>query len=226
MQQASHREKIISGLGGALSIGVLFFLTRWLEGQMQWRLLLVASMGATAVLLFAAPRVELARPWNVIGGHMVSALVGVSVHRFVPGILTGSALAAGLAISAMYYLRCLHPPGGATALVAVIGGAPVEALGYVYVLFPVGLGALLMVLIAIAFNYPLVYRRYPAGLFREPARRKATDDNKHYDDISHADFVAALAELDNYVDISERDLLRIYAIATRHHEREKGQGGL
>lgn len=203
----------MSGIGGMFSIGVLFSITASFEQGLHWNIILVASMGATAVLLFATPRVAFAQPWNIIGGHMISALIGVIIYKVVPNLVLASALAAGLAITAMYYLRCLHPPGGATALVAVIGGEPVHELGMLYVLFPIGIGALLMVLIAIAFNYPHEARRYPANLFASPGKT-----TKPYPDISHADFVAALAQMDSYVDISEEDLLRIYAMATQNHE--------
>ena len=206
MNISTHREKLISGLGGAISILSVFWVVQFFEHGLHVRLLLIASMGATAVLLFAAPLSPFSQPWNVIGGHVVSAIIGVTVALLVPDAVLGGALAAGLAITAMYYLGCLHPPGGATSLIPLISGTVINSYGYTFVLFPVGLGAVLMVVIAIAFNYPFVWRRYPEGLF--PTKANA------YPDISHADLVKALAEIDTYVDISEQDLLRIYEIAS------------
>ena len=84
--------------------------------------LVVASMGASAVLLFAVPHGPLSQPWALIGGHMVSAFIGVSCATLVPDTITAAALAVGLAIGAMHLLRCIHPPGGATALAAVVSG--------------------------------------------------------------------------------------------------------
>ncbi len=179
-------------------------------------------MGATAVLLFAAPHSPLSQPWNVTGGHIVSAFVGVLVHGLIANQFFAGGLAVGIAITAMYYLKCLHPPGGATALVAVIGGSSVDSFGFSYVYFPVGLSAVLMVLIAIAFNYPFKWRRYPAVLSAvHPTHEIMPDPDKHYPDITHADLVAALSEIDGYVDISEQDLLRIYEIATNRAHPSK-----
>ena len=109
----THFEKIISGIGGAIAIGVIFWLTRFGSMELGAKALFVASFGASAVLLFAAPHSLLAQPWNVLVGHGVSAVIGVAIHKLVPDPVLGTALAAGLAISAMYYLDALHPPGGA-----------------------------------------------------------------------------------------------------------------
>ena len=93
---------------------------------------IVPSMGASAVLLFAVPHSALGQLWNVIGGHLISAGIGVACYQWLPsnGIAAGASV--GLAIGAMYYTRCIHPPGGATALAAVIGGPNIHALGYQY----------------------------------------------------------------------------------------------
>ena len=215
MYASSHSEKLISGLGGFISIFAVYLITSLFETALQAQILFVASMGATAVLLFAAPHSPLSQPWNVTGGHVVSAFVGVLVHGLIADQILAGALAVGVAITAMYYLKCLHPPGGATALVAVIGGSSVDSFGFTYVYFPVGLSAVLMVLIAIAFNYPFPWRRYPTAITKAPPIHETVDDQpKHYPDITHADLVAALSEIDGYVDISEQDLLRIYEIAT------------
>ncbi len=217
MDSAAHKEKLLSGLGGVFSIAVVFWITTLFETTLQSRSFFVASMGATAVLLFAAPRVQFAQPWNVIGGHVISALIGVSVHKLIGDPIIAGALAVGLAISAMYYTNSLHPPGGATALMAVIGGSTVDGFGYLYAIVPVGLGAVLMTLIAIAVNYPFAYRRYPEALFHRSSKRSESkiEHDPAYPDISHADLVTALAQIDSFVDISEEDLLRIYELATQ-----------
>ena len=91
---------------------------------------IVPSMGASAVLLFAVPHSALGQLWNVIGGHLISDAIGAACYQWLPsnGIAAGASV--GLAIGAMYYTRCIHPPGGATALAAVIGGQNIHALGY------------------------------------------------------------------------------------------------
>jgi CBS-domain-containing membrane protein len=128
-------------------------------------------MGASAVLLFAVPEGPLSQPWAVVGGHLFSAVVGVLCAHLVVDPLLASAIAVGAAIGAMQVLRCVHPPGGATALSAVVGGPAVHALGMQYVLTPVLLNAAVIVAVAVAFNGLLGKRRYPAYLAqRRPER--------------------------------------------------------
>ena len=196
MSDASHKEKIVSGLGGFASIFTAYWITLWFEHSFQLQLLFVASMGSSAVLLFATPRVALAQPWNVIGGHLVSAIIGIAIHYLLPDPYFAGGIAVGLAITAMYYLRCLHPPGGATVLFAVIGGAPVDAYGLFFVLFPVGLGAAIMVLVAIIFNYPFAWRQYPVALFPgDVPEHTSKDHDPAYPDITHSDLVSASPRL-------------------------------
>ena len=215
MNYSSHREKLVSGLGGAISIFCVFWLTRFFEQELSASLLLIASMGATAVLLFAAPNAALSQPWNVIGGHTVSGTIGLIIHFLIPDPIIGGALSVGLAITAMHYLNCLHPPGGATSLIPLISGSVIDTYGIFFVLMPVGLGSIAMVLIAIAFNYRLKGRRYPQSLADEP------EPVPHYPNITHEDLVAALNEVDSFTDISEQDLLHIYDIATSRSLRRK-----
>jgi CBS-domain-containing membrane protein len=187
-------------------------------------------MGASAVLLFAVPHGTLSQPWPVLGGHVVSAVIGVSVASIVSNEVLAASLAVGVAVGAMHYLRCIHPPGGATAVSAVIGGAEVHDLGFQFVVTPVFLNAMLILLIAVLFNFVFEWRRYPAylqQLHRKDGKEKAGDE---IGGISHEDFVYALSEMDSFIDISEGDLLQIYELATgasakRHLRPEQIQLG-
>jgi CBS-domain-containing membrane protein len=124
--------------------------------------LLIGSFGASAVLLYAAIRSPLAQPRNLVLGHIVSALVGVGVYRYVGDTLwLAAALAVSLAIVAMLLTKSLHPPGGATALIAVLGGPGIHELGYAYAIVPAGLGALILLVIALLVNNLARHRRYP-----------------------------------------------------------------
>lgn len=135
-----------------LGIGIIGFL------QAQYlavndNLFLIGSFGASAVLIYGIPTSPLAQPRNVIGGHLICALIGVTVHRFLGGQLwLASAFAVSLCIVAMQVTKTLHPPGGATGLIACIGSAKIVALGYWYVICPVMSGVLLLVLVAILTN--------------------------------------------------------------------------
>lgn len=159
--RAALRDVMLSGLGGCVAIAaIVYFCDRFVSAQSGT--LLVASMGASAVLLFALPHGPLSQPWAVIGGHVCSALIGVACASLVTNTPLAGALAVGSSIALMQVLRCVHPPGGATALSAVIGGPGVHALGLRYVLTPVLLNALVIVSVAVAFNAVLGSRRYPA----------------------------------------------------------------
>jgi CBS-domain-containing membrane protein len=213
----SHAEKIVSAAGGFAGI-IMIAMTSWHFIGSDAATLIVASMGASAVLLFAVPHGPLSQPWQVMGGHLVSAVIGVTVALLVPGTLVPAALAVALAIGAMHYLRCIHPPGGATALSAVIGGPAVHALGYQYVLTPVLLNAGIILLTAMLFNYPFPWRRYPARLGRKPAAENppALTAIGGAPEISHTDLEYALRKMNIYVDVTEEDLSRIYALARKH----------
>jgi CBS domain-containing membrane protein len=214
----SHTERVVSALGGFLAILLIFHISRYFLGAGDM-LLIVPSMGASAVLLFAVPHGALSQPWNVLGGHVVSAVIGVSCALLIPDPFIAASLAVGLAIGAMYYLGCIHPPGGATALTAVIGGEATRALGYQFILTPVLLNALVMVLVAVTFNYFFKWRRYPASLAARGKQPTAETEGATAGPIRHEDLVMALSEIDSFIDVSENDLLRIYEIATGQAEQ-------
>jgi len=214
----SHTERVVSAIGGFTAILLIFHISRFFLGAGD-ALLIVPSMGASAVLLFAVPHGALSQPWNVLGGHAISAAIGVSCALLLPEPFLAASLAVGLAIGAMYYLGCIHPPGGATALTAVIGGDATQALGYQFVLTPVLLNALAMVLVAVLFNYLFTWRRYPARLADHGKQPAAEVENSAAGTIRHEDLVVALSEIDSFIDVSENDLLRIYALATGRAEQ-------
>jgi CBS-domain-containing membrane protein len=209
----SHTERLVSTAGGVLVIFCIFIVTRASLGP-TGALLIIPSMGASAVLLFAVPHGALSQPWNVFGGHLISALVGVTCAIVIPNEIIAASLAVGLAIGAMHYLRCIHPPGGATALAAVIGGDVTHALGYQFVITPVLINVLVMLGVAVAFNYLFPWRRYPEWLGEKPQPLAGDTRSVSQRAIEHADLVYALSQLDTIIPVSEHDLLRIYELAT------------
>lgn len=213
----SHAEKIISTLGSFIGIYCVFLISQWAVGS-NAAALIVASMGATTVLLFAVPHGPLSQPWSIIGGHTLSAIVGISCAKYIPNTLLAASLAVGLATGVMYYLRCIHPPGGATALSAVVGGEAVHQLGYQYIITPVLLNVIVILLVGIIFNYAFSWRRYPAFLHKPPPT--PSQPEAHTPHIAHEDFVYALSEIDSFIDIDERDLLRIYDLATQKSRQQ------
>lgn len=146
-------KKIIwSWVGSFIGIFLLATAAKVLESIVDVALL-VGSFGATAVLLYGAPMAEFSQPRNLIGGQVVSAIVGVTVYMLIGDqFALACALAVSLAIAAMHLTVTLHPPGGATALIAVVGSPSLHALGYWYVLVPVLAGSLLLLMVALFVN--------------------------------------------------------------------------
>lgn len=212
-----HREKLLAGIGGF--IGIL--LVVWMCSSVTRGTALpylAASMGASAVLLFAAPHSKFSQPWNAFGGHLVSALIGVTCARFIPYELLAAALAVGLTILSMHYLRCIHPPSGGTALVAVYGGTQIHDLGYGYALFPVATNIMLLIGIAVLFSYPFVWRRYPLHLQRRlmPPTQEAVPTTS----LSNSNIDFALRQIGAHVDVSVEELRRIYRFAEQHAQSD------
>ena len=172
--------------------------------------LIVAPMGASAVLLFAVPASPLAQPWPVVGGNVVSALVGIAVaHVLGTGPIAAGA-AVGLAIGAMSLARCLHPPGGAAALTAVIGGPAVASAGWSFAVVPVGINALALLVIGWAFHR-LSGRPYPHRPAPAPAAPRFTPE----------DLDVALAAAGEAYDIAREDLEQLLAAAEAAADRRR-----
>lgn len=159
--RVSAEEIIWSWVGALLGIGLLALLgSRYFAPHDVT--LMIGSFGASAVLLYGAPRSPLAQPRNLVGGHVVSALVGVvcwQLFHAIPGL--AQALAVASAIALMHLTRTLHPPGGATALIATLGTAEIERLGFWYVLMPATLGPLVLLVVALLINNLPRSRHYP-----------------------------------------------------------------
>lgn len=159
--RASWREVGWSWAGAFAGIALVGSMNAWLVDRADMPLL-IGSFGASAVLLYGAPKSPLAQPRNLLGGHVLSALVGVSVRLALPEpAWLCAALAVATAIAVMHATGTLHPPGGATALIAVTGGPKIFALGYLFALIPAGAGAALLLLVALAVNNLAGARRYP-----------------------------------------------------------------
>jgi len=160
LDTSTLREAIWALIGSALGIGVCGYLSAKFFEPREATLIL-GSFGASAVLVYGVVRSPLSQPRNLVGGHLISALIGVGCQQFVGVEWLAGALAVSLSLVAMVLSDTMHPPGGATALIAVIGGPSILDLGYFYVLMPVGAGAVILLLIAVAVNNLAKDRRYP-----------------------------------------------------------------
>jgi CBS-domain-containing membrane protein len=157
---AGLAEVLWSWLGAFLGIAAVACLDGWLEKTDV--LLLIGSFGASAVLIYGAIKSPLAQPRNLVGGHLISALIGVTAYKLLfPFPWLAAAVAVATSIAAMHATRTLHPPGGATALIFILGSPKIHHLGYLYVLIPVGAGVAIMLLVALLVNNLSPRRRYP-----------------------------------------------------------------
>jgi CBS domain-containing membrane protein len=200
----SRREIGYSCLGAWCGVLCAAWLShRLLGGFNPW---FIAPMGASAVLLFAVPSSPLAQPWSVIGGNVISAAIGVTCAAWIPDIALAASAAASLAIGAMFALRCLHPPSGAVALTAVLGGPVVTSLGYRFVLWPVAVDSLFLLLTALVFNVA-VRRRYPHRALAHAGTHLTRDEPPTARlGLTVQDLDAALRARGELLDVSKDDL--------------------
>ncbi|WP_321896260.1 HPP family protein [Paraburkholderia heleia] len=195
------RERLRSGGGALVGIALTSALAHRLLGGDPAIPYLIAPMGASAVLLFGVPASPLAQPWSIIGGNLVSATVGVSAAMWIHDPVAAAAVAVAVAVVAMFTLRCVHPPSGAVALTAVLGGPAVHALGYEFVFVPVALQSFLLLGGALVYHAATGHR-YPHAARRPrlagPAPAQAG--------FTRADLEAVLRERDEMLDIDTDDL--------------------
>ncbi|MDP2979101.1 MAG: HPP family protein [Thiobacillus sp.] len=220
----SMGEKLRATLGAFFATLVVGLVSsQFLQGSGLH--IMVTSMGASAVLLFAAPHSPLTQPWPLIGGHLISAFIGVACAMLVPDLWAATALAVSLSILAMHLTHSLHPPGGAIALMAVLGRDHGIASDFSFVLAPVGLNALLMLVMALVINN-LFGRRYPARAYPARDTKHRHDDPRPLDriGIDKNDLHQALRDMDVYLDVSEADLKQVYRRAGMHaYQRKMGE---
>lgn len=213
---ATLRDRLLAALGALAGIALTALISAFAARHTPELIWIVPPMGASAVLLFAVPASPMAQPWPVIGGNVVSALVGVALAHVMPLSAISAGLAVGGAIALMSILRCLHPPGGAAALVGLFAGA---SSGYFFPFVPVGLNA--AILVASAY----LYHRVSGHAFPHvaPAPVPAPLAPAPFA-FSRADMDATLAEIGETYDISPGDLetvlraLERRALARAYHE--------
>ncbi|TKB28379.1 HPP family protein [Desulfopila sp. IMCC35006] len=158
-------EVLWSWIGSFTGLAAVSFIHYKLLDQ-TGLMLIIGSFGASAVLIYGAIRSPLAQPRNLLGGHVLSAIIGVTTFKLLGGQpWLAAAIAVSTSIAIMHLTGTLHPPGGATALIAVIGGESVHNLGYLYVLMPTALGAIVMLIIALIINNIPKNRKYPEFWF-------------------------------------------------------------
>ena len=213
----TRKELYIGAIGASLGLLCTEAVCRWTLGISQpW---FAIPMGASAVLLFAVPASPLAQPWSIIGGNTVSALSGIICYKLLGDSGYAIALAGGLAVGSMFFFRCVHPPGGAIALTAVLGSSSIHELGFGFAFVPVMLNSAILLLIAILFN-KLSGRKYPHH--PQPAKNThITSDpmpSQRFG-VQREDLDAALASYGEVLDINPGDLQEILVRAQMQAQR-------
>ncbi len=199
------RERVRITLGVALGVLFMALLGRWWSHTGSAQPWMVASLGASAVLVFAIPSSPLSQPWPLLAGNTLSVLVGVACAAWVPDPAWAAALAVALAVAAMMSLRCLHPPGAALALLVVLN----HDLGVRLAAFPVLFSSVLLLVAAVVYN-SLTGRTYP-----HPQRTPAAGAGPQHAGFISADLDAALAHYNKVLDISRADLEGLLHMAGR-----------
>ena len=202
---ANWRDRLVASAGALLGIGLCALISTTVLGPSGSALLLLAPIGASAVLLFGVPASPLAQPWPVLGGNLVAALAGLASARLLGHGALAAGAAVGSAILLMSMLRCLHPPGGGTTLLPVLGGAAV-AQGAGAFLLTVAVNAAALVVLGWLFHR-VSGHSYPHRAVAAPAAAPPLADS---------DIDAALAEAGEAFDISREDLAALLQAAERH----------
>jgi CBS domain-containing membrane protein len=201
----SHGERLRGALGGAVGIFVTALICLTLSRFFNLSPWLVAPIGASAVLVFAVPASPLAQPWSVVGGNTVSALCGLLATNLIPDPVIAASLAVGLAIGTMFALRCLHPPGGAMALLVVL----THTHAPIFAVFPAFTNSLLLVCMGLLYNN-LTRRAYPH--ITAPSTVRASGLLR----ITEADLTEALRTQGEILDIAPADLARLLERSQLH----------
>lgn len=210
----SWREMVFS----AITAGIAISLNAWISHFLlpgDYRVFLAASMGASTILAVVVYHSPLSQPWAIIGGHLAGAVSGLLAAALIADPVLACMLAMILTVLIQVPMRCLHAPGGGTALLPILGGAALqsEGLGFVVVVL---LNTLVLVGAALVFNNLLPGRRYPTAFAPRPIAPVLPI-------FREEDLLAAMRSMEGYIDVSPEDLERIYELA-RDHLRQHWDG--
>lgn len=223
----SHKGILLSGIGAFVAIASIVVISRHFLSGIGVPLL-IASMGASAVILFAVTSSPMAKPWAVFAGQISSAAIGVFCYQHIPNLELATAIAVSCAIIVMLYLRCLHPPGGATALAAILGGNDVHNSGFQFVLTPVMLNVVVILTIAMVFQWLISLQSQrkqsvePEGWWEISPLAQTTNTSF----LNDADLHNAMQKLDQYVDVNPEELSQLFNLAMAHAQTRHLQDSL
>ena len=215
----NFQERLRACVGAFFGILVTSVVTYYFIGGSSAFPFLMAPIGASAVLLFAVPASPLAQPWSIIGGNLIAAAVGVTCALFINHIALAAALALSVSIALMFALRCIHPPSGAVALSAVLGGPAISALGYSFIILPVAINSFILLAVA------LIYNNATRRVYPHPAN-KASDSSKKIPaemrfGFTTEDLNQVLKQYNQIIDVSRDDLQTLLQQTEMHAYRRR-----
>jgi len=210
-------EKLRSGFAAGIAIFILGLALKYLPHN-SYPFLMLGSMAASATLLYAVPHSPMTQPWNLIGGHLISALFAWPCIVFIHDPVIAAAVAVGGAIFVMHYLNCLHPPGAATALTLVLGSTMFLNHGWEWTLLVVVINAFIFLVLALVLNNLLPGRCYPMQQMPLTPLKPSAPLTLEILDIEYA-----LEQMDSVIDVSEKDLVKIYELALFHARKRNFQ---
>ena len=217
----NRKEKLLSVLACFCVIFIISLITQIWTRDSAYPIL-VASMGASCVILFIIPSSPLAQPWPFAGGQLLSAILGVTCAQLIPDIALATACAVGSSVFVMLLLRCLHPPGAATALAPVLAGEALFSLGYEFVVFPVAINVAIMLVLAVIINRWLLRHDYPNDCLLDQAKENdAFTEVMNLSGISEDDLNDALNESLSFVDVTAAEISKLLFAAKKHHYRHQ-----
>lgn len=218
----SHKQILIPAAAACIAIFSVGAISHYLLGSSQITHFLIASMGASALLLFVIPSSPLSQPWALFGGQMIPGFIGIACALLIGDLVLASAASLTFSIIAMMYLRCLHPPGGATALIPILMVEEVQQVGFQFLFTPIAINTLTLLLLSLLINRLVLHRHYATHSIPEPQPvQQQTEVMINSSPFTREDLSYAFEKMDSFIDIDEEDLFRIYALATAHAE-ERG----
>ena len=203
-------SKLLAACACFISLGTAAYFTQLLELN-EAAPILIASMGASAVILFIIPNSPLAQPWPFVGGHLISAIIGIASTQIISDVATSGAVAVSVSVLLMLFLRCLHPPGAATALAPTMMGQSLTSLGYGFVLLPVAINVSIMLLLAIILNRWLLKHRYPVfDTGGAPKTAGNIPQKVNGVGVSKENIKQALDSVGMFIDVTPEDLHKVF----------------
>lgn len=216
-QRVNGRERLRAAFGALCALLLTALIGRAAVGAdpaLPW---IIAPMGASAVLLFAVPASPLAQPWAMLGGNLLAGAIGVTCAKLIPDLAMAAPVAVAVSIGLMFALRCIHPPAGAVALTAVIGGPAIRDLGFGFLLNPLLVNTVSLLALAVVYNRA-TGRSYPH--VKSPAPGPTATTLSHHG-VSEADLDAVLDDYNQVIDISRDDLRELFMRAEAHAFRRR-----